>query len=808
MLCEAKHNAIVQWFNSLTSPSNNISSLSQLKDGSILQNHINEGTQESQERAVTSNDKKYNFFKEEDSRAIFEIVKKHINETLRVSSEELIDYEGCLRGSEVELAKVAAFVLCITVTLLLEKPLGNPRLSLLSQLDDAIQVEIRECMDCIMVYPSSDLRRADLVRVLGRSTLIKEKLIRVSNSPAKLMATPRKRGRPKKFADFETSLCSTPPNSDEGPKILLQMMDSPKVKIWSNMAVKEREILILRRELELADNKIIDQRVMIEQLRNDLDKRGEEFQQLKEKVRELQEEADARDQSMDARSEALEATVSSANQSRAKLMATISAYEIEIASLKTEVDIHKNNSEDLISKLERYREKDAVARGQLAESQSQLQSVRAEKESLEGEAERLRFELSEMKGMISVYKDKLQEREKEYESKLLECSTPEIVGDFFEEDYRATREKLLEEELENAKLRRLLEEKTALCEEQRALLENRATAPAGPRSGNSDDGEERKWTDYREELPNRGSGHESPEPDLRDDKEGVALNELVLLAERAFSAHAEGPMPELPGGGLDRVKSLLQELLVPRSSPPAVKGEPFETKSDEVSLDSGVPASDPGSNEEEPPRPELPNPFASRERLFGENESLQYLQKALRLKEEFEKKNNDLLESVGELTAKVGEASQKLEECQRGLSESEAQKKLVLKKYSKLKEYTLKVEGKLEDLKLCKSELKSRQEELMEYRARVKELQASIALYRDSRDKFETRADLIEERNEELEKMNTNLQLELETEKCKCKELASRLEELKLRQEWSYQSDYRDQGRPPKREKLCVEVER
>ncbi|XP_054707059.1 uncharacterized protein LOC129216869 [Uloborus diversus] len=184
------------------------------------------------------------------------------------------------------------------------------------------------------------------------------------------------------------------------------------------------------------------------------------------------------------------------------------------------------------------------------------------------------------------------------------------------------------------------------------------------------------------------------------------------------------------------------------------------------------------------------------------------IMKALRLKEEFEKKNNDLLESVGELTAKLGEASQKLEECQRGLSESEAQKKLALKKYSKLKEYTLKVEGKLEDLQLCKSELKSRQEELMEYRARVKELQASIALYRDSRDKFETRADLIEERNEELEKMNTNLQLELETEKCKCKELASRLEELKLRQEWSYQSDYRDQGRPPKREKLCVEVER
>ncbi|XP_022247203.1 uncharacterized protein LOC111086877 [Limulus polyphemus] len=153
-------------------------------------------------------------------------VQTYLHKFYKTNTDMLIHYDKCLHGSELELAKTAVLLLCAAVQQSL-CPSTQPLITSLTQLDEGVQKEIRECLEAVLL-PSNDINghlTADFVSVLCKQSLQNE-------------TTPRKHSCVNSLSNLRSlTKIKTPSHYSSQGSPLRALLDSP-------LLVQRTEILL------------------------------------------------------------------------------------------------------------------------------------------------------------------------------------------------------------------------------------------------------------------------------------------------------------------------------------------------------------------------------------------------------------------------------------------------------------------------------------------------------------------------------------------------------------------------------------
>ncbi|KFM65524.1 hypothetical protein X975_25511, partial [Stegodyphus mimosarum] len=214
----------------------------------------------------------------------------------------MIDYEECKSGKELELAKVAVFLLSALVQSLLSA--GSEEVNTLTLLTDQTQEDIKECLALLVENSPHGIRRAELHRILNRPAKCKGssrfssgRSSRTPQNDRPLSSTPRNSRSPRSTSrdsrvygkvnlrEEITPISKTTQFAERSP--LKDLLESPVVQNQAVIFCKDREIHNLRYSLHLEENKVAELRSEKEELKTTLSAKDKELMKIKEEYRKL-----------------------------------------------------------------------------------------------------------------------------------------------------------------------------------------------------------------------------------------------------------------------------------------------------------------------------------------------------------------------------------------------------------------------------------------------------------------------------------------------------------------------------------------
>ncbi|GFY69885.1 uncharacterized protein TNIN_252551 [Trichonephila inaurata madagascariensis] len=220
----------------------------------------------------------------------YDSVKKCIDDIFQMDSTSLINYSECLKGNDLELAKVAVFLLTALVQNLLSTDMESTKP--LTQLDSQVQEDIQEFLSSVLTDRSQDdepIKKSEFHKILSRSAgTPRRRQHSRSGSTEHNEASEGGKKTSKKRKSIVMKHCYED-NEDSPMKTLLE---SPKFQQKVAMYKKESELKKLRNTLYMEENKVLDLVAEKETLNEKLEKKNNEVDSLKEEFRKYREEAE------------------------------------------------------------------------------------------------------------------------------------------------------------------------------------------------------------------------------------------------------------------------------------------------------------------------------------------------------------------------------------------------------------------------------------------------------------------------------------------------------------------------------------
>ncbi|GFR28139.1 uncharacterized protein TNCT_295591, partial [Trichonephila clavata] len=192
-----------------------------------------------------------------DSKKKYDSVKNCIDDIFQVDSTSLINYLECLKGNELELAKVAVFLLTALVQNLLSTnmELTKP----LTQLDSQVQEDIQEFLSFVLTDRSQDdgpIKKSEFHKLLSRSVGTSHRRQHSRSSESIYHSETSDGGKiTSKKRKYRASSIVYEDKQDSPVKSLLE---SPKFQQKVAMYRKESELKKLRNALYMEENKVLD----------------------------------------------------------------------------------------------------------------------------------------------------------------------------------------------------------------------------------------------------------------------------------------------------------------------------------------------------------------------------------------------------------------------------------------------------------------------------------------------------------------------------------------------------------------------
>ncbi|GFR28029.1 uncharacterized protein TNCT_115561 [Trichonephila clavata] len=245
MLHGTKKESILQWYNTLKE--RDVTSLAQFTDGSLFYDIVT--SLDSPEVGENGNI---------DSEEKYDSVKKCIDDIFRIDSISLINYSKCLIGNELELAKVAVFLL---TALSIDKNL----IKSLTHLDIQVQEDIKELLSFVFTDRCEDdgpIKKSEFHQLLSRFAGVshRRQYSQSSESTDHNEASNGGKKTSKKRKDRASSIVY----QDNQDCPLKPLLESPKFVLKLTIRRKEYEYRMLRnavymekKVLDMVSNKII-----------------------------------------------------------------------------------------------------------------------------------------------------------------------------------------------------------------------------------------------------------------------------------------------------------------------------------------------------------------------------------------------------------------------------------------------------------------------------------------------------------------------------------------------------------------------
>ncbi|XP_035218898.1 uncharacterized protein LOC118192107, partial [Stegodyphus dumicola] len=305
MLHESKRKSILEWFNSLVT--SNIQSFTEFRDANGFLDIIrslccsssallyNSDLDALTDGKIPQIDEKYSF------------LKKFIDDVYHIDSGLMIDYEECKSGKELELAKVAVFLLSALVQSLLSA--GSQEVNTLTLLSDQTQEDIKECIALLVENSPYGIRRVELHRILNRPAKCKGSFRfssgrssrtpqndRPSSSTPLSSRSPRSTSRDSGFhrkPNFRqkiTPIIKTTQFAERSP--LKDLLESPRMQNQAIIFCKDKKIHDLQYSLHLEENKVVELISEKEELEAKLNAKDQELMKVKEEYRKLRDTLD------------------------------------------------------------------------------------------------------------------------------------------------------------------------------------------------------------------------------------------------------------------------------------------------------------------------------------------------------------------------------------------------------------------------------------------------------------------------------------------------------------------------------------
>lgn len=429
---------------------NSISELKDLADGEVLQKTIDAKFPEFSENCVELKEQlDVEFVKSDHNEDIFkrfQYIQKFIDERYHLKSEEVIAYDKCLKSCELELAKMALFVLSEIVILLTRQE--NSTLQTLFLLDASIQEELEECFK-LFISEREMIKKSDIERILSKNAKNTVSFI-----------TPR-RSCASKYRQQDSVSSSTPVKEEifsNSP--LKSFFESPIFK-KEDILTKDREINHLKKimdEEDLEFNKVLNKNKELQKI---VEERDKSIQDLREELRELKLEMKTAAKSECASElckQEKEGLRNASNEDKKK----IEDYVCRVSWMEElQMDMCKR-----INEFEKSRVKD-----EKPPPEHYMKVVLEEKNSEIKKLQKALTDANENLKERDILISKLMEKERRSEIKsensMLELKnkfessnvkeTEENAGHFIEEDNRMLRAKLNEAQVENKELTKRIE---------------------------------------------------------------------------------------------------------------------------------------------------------------------------------------------------------------------------------------------------------------------------------------------------------------------------------------------------------------
>ncbi|GFR07799.1 uncharacterized protein TNCT_29891 [Trichonephila clavata] len=226
-----------------------------------------------------------------DSKKKYDSVKNCIDDIFQVDSTSLINYLECLKGNELELAKVAVFLLTALVQNLLSTnmELTKP----LTQLDSQVQEDIQEFLSFVLTDRSQDdgpIKKSEFHKLLSRSVGTSHRRQHSRSSESIYHSETSDGGKiTSKKRKYRASSIVYEDKQDSPVKSLLE---SPKFQQKVAMYRKESELKKLRNALYMEENKVLDLVTEKNILNEKLEKKNKEVESLKNDFRKYREETE------------------------------------------------------------------------------------------------------------------------------------------------------------------------------------------------------------------------------------------------------------------------------------------------------------------------------------------------------------------------------------------------------------------------------------------------------------------------------------------------------------------------------------
>ncbi|GFS97079.1 uncharacterized protein TNCV_4492561 [Trichonephila clavipes] len=220
-------------------------------------------------------------------------MKKCIDDIFQVDSTSLINYLECLKGNELELAKVAIFLLSALVQNLLST--DRESTTPLTQLDSQVQEDIQEFLSFVLTDRSQNdgpIKKSEFHKLLSRSAGTPHRRQHSRSSGSTDHSESSDGGKKTSKRRDRASSIVYEDNQDSPVKTLLE---SPKFQQKVAMYRKESELKKLRNALYMEENKVLDLVAEKNTLNDKLEKKNKEVESLKNDFRKYREEAEDSD---------------------------------------------------------------------------------------------------------------------------------------------------------------------------------------------------------------------------------------------------------------------------------------------------------------------------------------------------------------------------------------------------------------------------------------------------------------------------------------------------------------------------------
>ncbi|CAL1301012.1 unnamed protein product [Larinioides sclopetarius] len=347
MLHSKKSQSILQWYNSLTTRGD-VNSLEQFTDGShffeivaSLQPFLLQGSKESNlatesvifsETSIACNEEVMTSVEEAategkmetsvsesidvgpfvikesdhtDTQKKYDAIRKFIDDFYHVESSSLVDYGECQKGKELELAKVAVFLLSAMVQTLVSSK--NEVVYNTTLLELEVQENIHECLALVLDEKDvgeNHIKKSELHKVLSRAASYKagtpvRKSSRSTSDPndaSEGVKNISKKRKERQSVIVYEDLQNSP---------LKNLLESPKIQYKAAILRKESELTKLRGALLSEENKVVDLTLEKQNLNDELEKKKKELDFYKKELQSQREALSEKEEQEKLRDEEL-----------------------------------------------------------------------------------------------------------------------------------------------------------------------------------------------------------------------------------------------------------------------------------------------------------------------------------------------------------------------------------------------------------------------------------------------------------------------------------------------------------------------